>query len=221
MSQIETLKRLEATLESFLDRAVYVKSERIGVLGGINRLDDIARKVIDGDDLTDSIGRWFAEHNRLLAEGRLTPAEQNRIAGLLGEIRRELRVNEESSPAVYKIAGEIERWRGGPKSTGLKLVLKRGPETAEPTEGEPTITKFANTLEKITAVFADVSAGKKHILSILDDSLKSASIQKNPDALILSGMLIYYLKLRGYKVDPFVKRLKEAEAIQRQDVANA
>ena len=33
MSQIETLKRLEATLESFLDRAVYVKSERIDVLG--------------------------------------------------------------------------------------------------------------------------------------------------------------------------------------------
>ncbi len=221
MSEIETLKRLETTLESFLERAVFVKSERIKALAGINRLDDIARKVVDGDDLTDSIGRWFAEHNRLLADGLLTPAEQNRIAELLAEIRRELRVNEESSPAVYKIATEIERWRGGPKTTGIKLVLKRGPETAEQTDSEPTISKFANTLEKISAVYSDVSAGKKHILSILDDSLKSATIQKNPDTLILSGLLIYYLKLRGYKVDPFVKRLKEAEAIQREDVANA
>jgi hypothetical protein len=218
---METLKRLEATLESFLERAIFVKAERIGVLRGINRLDDIARKVVDGDDLTDAIGRWFAEHNRLLSENRLTPAEQNRISGLLGEIRRELRVNEDSSPAVYKIAGEIERWRGGPKSTGIKLVLKRGPESAGPTDGEPTIAKFASELERISAVYADVSAGKKHVLSVLDDSLKSAILQKNHDALILSGLLIYYLKLSGYKVEPFVKRLKEAEAIQRQDVTHA
>ncbi len=217
MSRIETLKRLEQTLESFLERAVFVKAERIRVLGGINRLDDIARKAVDGGDPTDSIGQWFAEHNRLRDTGAFTPAEQHRISDLLGEIRRELRVNEQSSPAINKIASEIERWRQTPTSTGVKLVLKRGPEVAEPTGEEPTIAKFHSTLDKISALFADKSATKKHLLSVLDDSLKSATLQKSPDALILSGLLVYYLKLNGYKVDPFVKRLKEAEQIQKQD----
>jgi hypothetical protein len=157
----------------------------------------------------------------MLAEERLTPAEHNRISDLLGEIRREIRVNEESSPEMSKIAGEIDRWRQNYRPSGMKLVLKRGPEVAEEALGEPTITKFTNTLEKMTALFADISASKKHLLSALDDALKTATVQKNPDALILSGLLIYYLKLRGYKVDPFVKRLKEAEAVQRQDVTHA
>ena len=217
MSRIETLKRLEQTLESFLDRAVFVKADRIRVLSGINRLDDIARKAVDGDDPTDSIGHWFAEHNRLLGAGSFTPAEHSRISDILGDIRREIRVNEQSSPAVNKIATEIDRWRKEYKPTGVKLVLKRGPEVAETTAEEPTIAKFHSELDRIVALFADSSNGKKHLLSVLDDTLKSATLQKNRDALILSGLLVYYLKLSGYKIDPFVKRLKEAEQIQKQD----
>ena len=221
MSDLATLKQLEAKLESFLERALFFKGDRVGVLTGINRLDDIARKVAGGDDPTDDMGRWFAEHNRLLSENRLTPAEHNRISGILGEVRRELRVNEQSSPAVYKIAGEIERWRTGAKTGPAKVILKRPAETAEADSGEPTIAKFSSELEAISARFADLSAGKKHLMSVLDDSLKSALIQKNPDALILSGLLIYYLKVSGYKVEPFVKRLKEAETVCRQDVTHA
>lgn len=221
MTELETLRQLETKLESFIERAIFLKHDRVAALSGINRLDDIARKVVGGDDPTDDIGRWFAQHNRLLVENRLTPAEHNRISGILGEIRRELRVNENSSPAVYKIAGEIERWRSGAKTGPVKLVLKRPTEDAESTDSEPTIAKFASELEMLTAKFADLSAGKKHLLSVLDDALKSAALQRNPDALILSGLLIYYLKLRGYKVEPFVKRLKEAEAISRQEVRDA
>lgn len=221
MSELETLRKLEAKLESFLEQAVFVKQDRVVALDGINRLDDIARKVLGGDDPTDEIGRWFAENNRLLAENRFTPAEHSRISGILGEIRRELRVNENSSPAVYKIAGEIERWRSGSKTAPVKLVLKKPAETVDESGAEPTIAKFTSELEKLTAKFSDLSAGKKHLLSVLDDSLKSATLQRNPDALILSGLLIYYLKLRGYKVEPFVKRLKEAEAISRQEVTHA
>lgn len=217
MSRVDTLKRLEHTLESFLERAVFVKADRIRVLGGINRLDDIARKAVEGDDPTDSVGQWFAEHNRLFASGDFTAAEHNRISDILGDIRREIRVNEQSSPAIAKIASEIDRWRQHYKPTGVKLVLKRGPEVAEPTGEEPTIAKFHSELDKIVALFADASVSKKHLLSVLDDTLKSAILQKNRDALILSGLLIYYLKLSGYKVDPFVRRLKEAEAIQKQD----
>ena len=55
MKRIQTLKALEVVLESFLSRAVALKEERLQVLEGINRLDDIARGVHLGDDATDEI----------------------------------------------------------------------------------------------------------------------------------------------------------------------
>ena len=48
-------------------------------------------------------------------------------------------------------------------------------------------------------------------MSVLDEALKSAELQKNKEALILSAFIIYYLKTGGYMVDPYVMRLKQAE----------
>jgi hypothetical protein len=58
--------------------------------------------------------------------------------------------------------------------------------------------------------------GRKHIMSALDDLLKSAYLQQNEQALLLSAFVIYYLRQKGYKVEPFVKRLKAAESLIRQ-----
>ena len=46
MSQVEALKSLESLLENFLERVVKLKDNQLHVLGGINRLDNIARGVI-------------------------------------------------------------------------------------------------------------------------------------------------------------------------------
>jgi hypothetical protein len=52
-------------------------------------------------------------------------------------------------------------------------------------------------------------------MSVLGDALNSAVLQKNRQALLLSALIIYYLKQNGYMVEPFVKRLKEAEHLQK------
>ena len=99
MSRTETLKSLEAVLESFLERAVAVKEDRLSVLEGINRLDDIARGFQKGSDLTEEIGGWFAEHNRWLEEPGLRTVDQSRIGQILGAIRHEIGAVPDATPA--------------------------------------------------------------------------------------------------------------------------
>ncbi len=212
MSRTDTLKALEIVLESFLDRTVSLKEDRLRVLDGINRLDDIAMGFSNGADLTDEIGGWFAEHSRWLSEPVLRTADQRRIGEILDSIRTELGTRTEPTPAQEKIGQEIDRWEESRK--GKKLVLKRGAEETPAAETN-TITLFSNELQRISGLFTDLAGNQKHIMSVLDDALKSAVVQKNREALLLSGFIIYYLKQNRYMVEPYVKRLREAERLQQ------
>jgi len=213
LSHIETLRSLESLLVSFLERAVALKEDRLCVLDGINRLDDIAQGVFNGDDLTDQIGDWFAEHNHWLEDSRLKTADYNRMGKIFGQIKREIHASQDSSPAVMKISDEIDRWTE--KASHRKLVLKRGPEVAQAKEADNTIALFGNMLNRIDDLFADLSGSGKHLLSVLDQTLKTASLQKSNEALLLSALIIYYLKLSNYMVEPYIRRLKEAESLQK------
>ena len=128
MSRTESLKELETVLESFLDRVVKLKEERLYILGGINRLDDLARGIQTGNDLSGEIGDWFAEHNQWLTDPTLKSADQNRIGEILQEIRRELGQTDDQTPALGKITSEIDRWSGVIGSPLPKMVLRRPPE---------------------------------------------------------------------------------------------
>ncbi len=220
MAKQETLTRLEQLLESFLDRAVSLKEERLRVIDGINRLDDIARSDITSPDrLTDRLGDWFADHRNWLNSSALRPSDVSRIGTILANIRREMPADDDASPAARKIRAEIVRWQEPVRemeetkaTTTPRLVLRRPAETApKVVEQEDAITRFGKLLDRMSALFADFSGNKKHILSALDDSLRAALLQRNKDALLLSAYMIYFLRLHGYKVEPFVKRLKDAE----------
>lgn len=220
MSRTDTLRDLESLLEGFLDKVVTIKEKRLEVLDGINRIDDIARGFQTGQDLTDETGQWFAQHKRWLAEGALRPVDRTRISGILEGIRSELRVTGPDSPAAEKISDEIERWQQTGGRQGRRIVLERRPESkpsmAPPLEAQiDSIGQFDTFFEHMLARFRDFAGDKHHILSVLDDSLRSAQIQANKEALILSALIIYYLRQENYKVEPYVRRLKQAEAAVR------
>lgn len=223
MSRQESLKSLESLLEGFLDRVVKAKEERLSVLEGINRLDEITRQSSSGVDVTDEVGDWFARHNRWLTDASLKTSDIDRINNILAQFKQELRPAGESSPAEDKIHREISRWNETGKKLSQKLILKRGPEIKVPLAviGDDTIALFDKKLARLTAVFKDFAGGKEHILSVADDLLKAAKLQGNKDALILSAFIIYYLKQNGYKVEPYVKKLKEAETIQSKGALDA
>ncbi|UCG61809.1 MAG: hypothetical protein JSV52_00535 [Candidatus Zixiibacteriota bacterium] len=223
MSRRESLESLESLLESFLERVVQLKEQRLSVLEGINRLDDIARQSSAGVDVTDRVGDWFAGHNRWLTDNSLRTADIERINSILSQFKDRLRPGPGSSPAEDKIHKEIDRWGQTGQKVSQTLVLKRGPEARGPvdTADKDTIALFDRKLTRLTAVFKDACHGKQHILSVAEDLLRAAKVQGNKDALILSAFVIYYLKQNGYKVEPYVKKLREAETIQGRGTLDA
>ena len=223
MSQVETLKKLENVLESFLAEVVSIKEKRLNIAEGINRLDDIIHKSEETENITDNIGQWFASHNKWLNDHNLKSTDFQRINTILSEIKNKLRISSDSSPAEIKIKNEIDRWKGVEQTLNHRVVLKRPAESIKPDNEsyDNTITLFINKLTFLGGLFRDYADNKKHILSVLDDLLKSATIQTNKDALILSAFIIYYLKQNGYKIEPYVKKLKEAETKYKEGSLNA
>jgi hypothetical protein len=219
LSYSSTLQSLEKLLESFLERAVAAKGRRLEVLDGINRLDDIARASHEGQDIIESIGEWFADQGDWLEGNGLRGSDLSRLDRILAAIDSSLSLSGDSSPAASKIRSELDRWSRATKSVSQKLVLKRGPEAAEPSVD--SVVLFGKLLDKLSGRYDDLSRSKEHLLSVLDDSLQSAQTQKSKDALLLSAFIIYYLKQNNYKVGPYVRRLKEAEALIREERQHA
>ncbi len=216
MSRADSLRTLEKTLESFLERALQQKEKRLSVLDGINRLDDIARDDSD-TSTTEAVGDWFARHNQQLKQGDLRPADIDRIGSILQNIKS--RLSDRTTPETAKLTSEIDRWDRVAKKSNRSITLKRGPESQK--TDDDSISLFGKTMARTSGLFLSKAKGRKHLISVLDESLNSAALQKNREALLLSGFIIYYLKIGGYKVEPFVKKLKEAERIQKESAAHA
>ena len=164
------LQSLEGLLEAFLDKVVRLKQEKLKVMDGINRLDDIARLSISHTEISDEMGHWFAEHNQWLTRSVLKPAESDRIGKLLEDISRRLGSSPESSPADMKIESEIDRWISKTTEGSRKIILKRKPEDGL-TDPSDTIKIFGEIMNRIRNLYLDLSGGKVHLLSALDDSL--------------------------------------------------
>jgi hypothetical protein len=220
LSKYYAFKSLEGLLEVFLDKVVQLKAERLQILEGVNRLDDIARLSGEGGDVTDEIGEWFAAHNQWLNEDVLKVGDAGRIDRILTEIKNGLTVSSGDSAASRKIESEINRWSELAGAGDGRLTLRREPEQKIDTEID-SMVMFDNALEGARDLYHDLQGGKQHVLSVLDDALRRAVLQKNKQALILSAFMIYYLKHNGYLMEPFIRRLKEAERIQKEDLTIA
>lgn len=221
MTRTESLRALEGLLESFLDKAVDKNETRLSILSGLNRLDDIARRGQEVSGMTQELGDWLAEHVNWLNSKEIPSTAAGRVKEILGSISQELESPDHQTKETLKIRTEIDRWQSQlpvepakepVMAPGQKIILHRGPESTEETDFG-SISIFTKKLNSLMGRWEEVSAGRKHVLSALDDLLKSAYLQHNQDALLLSGFIIYYLRQNGYLVEPYVKRLKAAESL--------
>nr|MBN2278606.1 hypothetical protein [candidate division Zixibacteria bacterium] len=206
MSRLESLKELEATLEHFLSGITETESESLENFKRIDTLDGIARESLRGQFVANQLGNWFATNRDLLESGRVQESRLNAIANLLGDIRSGL---DDSDPESQKLAHEIDEWRQKGVVPKRKLVLK-----FKPKQGEINLVeKYTTLLAKETEFLDSGEFEGQHLLSSLDDILKSAAAKDDGDMfyLHLAGSIIYYLKINGYKVTPYAKRLKEIE----------
>ncbi len=216
MTHVDSLRKLERTLESFLERAIRHKESRLNILDSINRLDEIARAE-DAVQTVDAVGDWFARHNPQLNQGELRQSDINRIGEILCHIKT--RLEDRTTPETVKLRSEIDRWNQAAQKGRHTIIFKRGPEKAA--VEDDSITLFTRVMARTSGLFLSKSKGCKHLISVLEQSLDIAESQKSREALLLSGFIIYYLKIGGYKVEPFVKRLKQAERIHKEPGSHA
>lgn len=227
MSSLGSLRSLEIIIESFLTRAVTLKEQRLGVLDGLSRLDDITRAAGQGDDVSDQVAEWIANRRDWPSDTNLRMADRTRVDSMLEAISKTIGDRQRLSPAHLKVSKVIREWRLDSRKGAGKLILRHGPEQADPKPVKPTrdeansIEVFGDTLKDCQNLFLDSAGDQKHLLTVLDDTLRRALLQKSKQALLLSAFMIYYLKLGGYQVSPYVKRLKEAERVFKEASANA
>lgn len=216
MTDQAVLKNLESLLEDFLQRALKIKEKRLGVISSINRLDDIARMPTDDTGLSSRVGEWFAEHNRWLSETSLREGDINRIDSLLMEIGKRLTLTPSRSAESDKMASVLNRWQKKTRGEPGKLILRRGPEAGPAKRDRDSRESFAEDLDAAVALFDRLKEGRPHLMSVLEESLTRAASQKSKQSLQLSAFIIYWLKQDGYLVEPYVKRLKDAERLIRE-----
>jgi hypothetical protein len=183
----------------------------------MNMLDDIAKSSNQADQVSQ-IGDWLAQHSNWLNDQTLRPADKRRIATILEELRGNV-PTETATPETEKIESEIDRWSSHLIQSSGGLVLKRPPEKAA--NPHDTLAQFQAMLDKISELYRYTANSRQHLFSVLDETLKQAELKQNREALILSGFLLYYLRLGGYKVEPYVKRLKDAEKLMPRQANHA
>lgn len=96
-----------------------------------------------------------------------------------------------------------------PKRTSgpRRIVLKRRSETDQPDLTGRYIEMLWSELE----YFEQNSLKGQHALSWLNDMLNCAETKTDPMYLHLAGSFIYFLRREGYKMAPYVKRLRNIE----------
>lgn len=212
MSRVDTLLKLEANLESFLQRAADIQMEKVAAGKSIETLGEIAQESLRGRFVSNRLGDWLAKNKPKLNDNRFDSRGLITIGNYLQDIQTGL---DEDDPETGKLREEIDRWKKQGAKPQRKLVLRRGAEIDENSVTEKFL-KIAKTQFELIEYYKEK---KMHLLSMLDDTLKAAEAKTDPAYLHLAGSLIYFLKINGYKVDPYVKKLKAVENA-RQGIKN-
>jgi hypothetical protein len=208
LSRYEVLKKLESTLETFLQEAVSPEKMLVDGTRTLATLDEITEDSLRGRYVNNRLSNWFSKNGRLLESGSLNEADMTRVANFLGSIKTGL---DDSDPESKKLSEKIDDWRDRGVVPKRKLILKLKPKTTD----KNLLKEFMNLLAKESQYINSGEFEDMHLLSALDDILKSAELKDDRMYIHLAGTMIYYLKSNGYKVDPFVKRLKDIENNKR------
>ncbi len=204
MSRLNTLKKLESNLKHLLTSVARLETDQIETLNSINVLDDIARDSLKGRYVNNRLGSWMAKNRVLVDEGRLKKTAISAVGNLLSDIKNGL---DKTDPESKKLFDEIDSWFTKGVVPGRRVVLSRPPEISESDLTEQYYELFKKETEQLTYY----KEHGDHILSMLDDILKNAEVKNDPIYLHMAGSIIYYLKNKGYKIDPYVRKLRFLE----------
>lgn len=203
MTKLELLDQLEGSLTRLVDGMLVDKNQSVAFLAALDRLDDIAADLRAGIDADLRLTRFFAENGPWLADTSLTSAQKNRAGALLKEIGETLSTRPE--PEAVKLSREAEEWSRTLGVRPTRLTLKAPQEQASLSD------RFHALLRREAEELNMLLAEREHLMTCLDDILSSAELKQDRMHHHLAASLIYFLKQEGYKVEPYVRRLRRIQ----------
>ena len=200
MADIATIERMETRLVQLVDGLLAQKSDRMEFLIGLNRLDDILIDHRNGQPITEALTGFLNDLRHWRNDNVLQPAQRKRLSGFLSETFQALM--EATDADGMKLAEEVKEWLREMGGGAFRLTLKR------PKEQTSLNDRFSSLIERESVELKMLLSQYDHLLTCLDDVLKSAEAKSDPMYRHLAASIIYYLKIEGYKIDPYVKRLR-------------
>ncbi|MEZ5359693.1 MAG: hypothetical protein R3F48_12815 [Candidatus Zixiibacteriota bacterium] len=201
MNYSTTIERLENRLTHLIDGMLERKGIQVDFLIGLNHLDDILQKHRAGKPIAPELARFIAEYRELFTAKSLTIAQKKRLGEILSQFYRDLIGNKDADSD--KIADEIKDWLKELGDGSFRITLKG------PSEQASLSDRFYSMLHREAQEINILLEKNDHLLTCLDDLLKSAEAKEDRMFEHLAATLIYFLQMEGYKVDPYVKKLRE------------
>lgn len=201
MSSPQAIDRLEARLTRLIEEMLVGKKAEIDFLTGLNRLDDILLDLEQGRQVTAPMLQFMSEHRSWLDQSVLDKNQKSRLIQIMRSFSDRLSYRDDADS--LKLLEEVKEWLKTFGDGAFRLTLKASREEATLAD------RFCSLLLRETEEINMLLAERDHLLTCLDDLLNSA--ENKPDSMYkhLAAALIYFLKMEGYKVDPYVKKLHE------------
>ncbi len=200
MTTSKTRERLEPRLHRLIENMLVRKKNQIAYLSALNRLDDVIIEQEQGKPIVAGLGAFLNRYRGRLDTGSLSRGQKKQLSDFLSKIFEELRQSDEGDSE--KLAAEIKDWLHDLGDGGFRITLKKPAEKASLADRFQLLMK-----QEIDEMSMQLSRCD-HLLTCLDDILKSAETKTDRMYQHLAATIIYFLQMEGYKVDPYVRRLK-------------
>lgn len=201
MISFKAKNRLETALEGLVDGVLDEKKDQIDFMIGLNLLDDVLADLNRGKEITDKLAVFIGRHRHWTQSGFLSGDQKERLSSILMPLCHGLQTHDD--PDNVKLREELRDWLRFLGHKSFKLILKSSGEKIS------LSTRFSSLLKRETEELDSLLSRHDHLMTCLDDLLKSAECKEDKLYQHLSASLIYFLKQEGYKVDPYVKRLRQ------------
>lgn len=200
MADIKSIERLESRLKELIEGTLEQKKEQVAFLRALNRIDDLVINFDRGQTITSDVTAFVNKYRESLKKESLSDSQRKRLGDFLSELMQRVRQREDGDS--QKLADELRRWLGDLGGGGFRITLKR------PAEQASLADQFQSLLRRETIEFEALFAQREHMLSCLDDALKSAETKTDKMYRHMAASMIFFLQMEGYKVEPYLERLR-------------
>jgi len=200
VATVKNIERLESRLKELIEGTLEQKQEQIVFLSALNRIDDLIIGFDRGETVTSEVASLLDTYRGSLHKESLSESQRKRLGEFLSELMQRIRQHEDGDS--QKLADEIRQWLRELGGGGFRITLKR------PAEQVTLADRFQSLIRREVTEFDDLLAQRKHLLSCLDDALKSAETKTDKMYRHLAASMIFFLQMEGYKVEPYLERLR-------------